>query len=254
MLVLKLTLVPLFIACVTLAGRRLGPGVAGLLGGLPIVAGPIVVFVAIEQGPQFGAVAATAAISGITALVVFGVAYCWASVWWSWPTALGCGLVAWLVAATGLAILPVSPQVVLPVAGLSLFLAPRVLPNDLPPSASIGSLDDLPYRMITGGLLTLAVTGVAASVGEVWSGLLAAFPIIGLVLAVFTHRAQGAHQIAQMYRGMVRGLYSFAAFFLTLAVLWPRVEFWSACVLAIGAGIVVQAIVQCFILPSKPLW
>jgi uncharacterized membrane protein (GlpM family) len=250
-LLLKLTLVPLFIAAVTLAGRRWGAGVAGLLGGFPVVAGPIVLFLALEQGPQFGALAATAAISAIAGLLVFAVAYCWASINWPWPAALGCALAAWLVAAAGLALLPALPQVALAVAGLALFLTPRLLPQSLPSSAVKGSLSDLPYRMITGGLLTLAVTGAAASLGEVWSGLLAVFPIIGLVLAVFTHRAQGPYQVAHMYRGMVRGLYSFAAFFLVLALLWPQVALWSACALAIGAGVVVQAVVQWFALPHK---
>ncbi len=88
MLFLKLTVVPLFIAVVTLAGRRWGAGVAGLLGGFPIVAGPIVVFVALEHGAQFGALAATAAISAVAGLLVFGIAYCWASIRWPWPAAL----------------------------------------------------------------------------------------------------------------------------------------------------------------------
>lgn len=47
MLLLKLTLVPLFIALVTLAGKRWGNRLAGILGGLPIVAGPIVVLLAL---------------------------------------------------------------------------------------------------------------------------------------------------------------------------------------------------------------
>jgi len=250
-IILKLTVVPLFIAGVTLAGRRWGTGVAGLLGGFPIVAGPIVVFIALDQGPQFGALTATAAISAIASLLVFGVAYCWASVRWAWPAALGCALSAWLIAAVGLAALPPLPQIALTVAGLSLVLAPRLLPHSLPSTTPRASLNDLPYRIITGGLLTLAVTGAAATLGEVWSGLLAVFPVIGLILAVFTHRAQGPQQVAHVYRGMVRGLYSFAAFFLALAVLWTRQEFWSVCAIAIGAGITIQVLVQFLVLPKK---
>ena len=252
-LILKLTVAPLFIAGVTLAGRRWGAGIAGLLGGFPIVAGPIVVFVALEQGPQFGAITAVASISAIASLLVFGVAYCWASVRWSWPISLGCALTAWLIAAIGLTKLPSLPQVSLAIAGLFLVMAPRLLPYRLPPSTSRGSLVDLPCRMIAGGLMTLAVTSAAATLGEVWSGLLAVFPIIGLILAVFIHRDQGSHQVAYMYRGMIRGLYSFAAFFLALAVLWPRIEFWSACAIGIGVGIAVQVLVQLLVLPRKEL-
>lgn len=240
MLILKLTVVPLFIAAVTLAGRRWGASVAGLLGGFPIIAGPIVIFIALEQGTQFGALAATAAISAVAGLLVFGIAYCWASIRWSWPVALICAIGAWFATATVLAVLPVSPVAALIVAGLSFVLTPRVLPPSKSVATTGGSLTDLPYRMITGALLTLGVTETAAVLGEVWSGLLAVFPIIGLVLSVFTHRALGPHQVTHLYRGMVQGLYSFAVFFLVLALLWPHVEFWTACAIAVGAGFVVQ--------------
>ena len=58
MLLLKLTIVPLFIALVTLAGKRWGTRLAGILGGLPVIAGPIVVILALEQGQAFGVQAA----------------------------------------------------------------------------------------------------------------------------------------------------------------------------------------------------
>lgn len=51
-LALKLTLVPLLIYLVTLAGRRWGPAVAGWLA-FPIVAGPTLLTLALEQGLPF---------------------------------------------------------------------------------------------------------------------------------------------------------------------------------------------------------
>src|SRR4051794_1227544 len=46
---LKLVLVPSLIAGATLAGRQWGAFVAGWLSALPLVAGPILFFIAIEQ-------------------------------------------------------------------------------------------------------------------------------------------------------------------------------------------------------------
>lgn len=244
MLALKLTIVPLFIAAITLAGRRWGVKLAGLLGGLPVVAGPIVVFVALEQGRQFGALSAIAAISAIAGLLAFGIAYSWASIRWSWPAALVFALAACAVVAALLSMLPPMPVVALGFAALTLVLTPRVLPITDAPSGSASKLNDLPYRMGTGALLTVGVTSAAASLGEAWSGILAVFPVIGVVLSVFTHRAQGAAYVAQIYRGMVRGLYSFAAFFLTLVVLLPRVDLWLGCLVAAGVALVVQAVAQ----------
>jgi len=62
--VIKLVLVPLLIAAITAAGERLGPRIAGALTGLPVVAGPIALFIALEQGPAFAARAAVATLAG----------------------------------------------------------------------------------------------------------------------------------------------------------------------------------------------
>ncbi|HEX5513355.1 MAG TPA: hypothetical protein VFY81_03100, partial [Gammaproteobacteria bacterium] len=137
MLILKLAIVPLFIAAVTMAGRRWGSRIAGLLGGFPVVTGPIVVFIALEQGQQFGALAALAAISGVAGLLAFGIAYSWASLRWPWQASLACGLVAWGSVAGLLAALPPLPQVALAAAGLALLATPWLLPNVVvPPAAS----------------------------------------------------------------------------------------------------------------------
>jgi hypothetical protein len=51
-LALKLSLVPLLIYLVTLAGRRWGPAVAGWLSAFPIVARPILFALTLEQGGE----------------------------------------------------------------------------------------------------------------------------------------------------------------------------------------------------------
>ena len=52
-LAFKLFLTPLLIVSVTLAGRRWGSAVSGLLIGLPLVSGPISFIIAFEHGLLF---------------------------------------------------------------------------------------------------------------------------------------------------------------------------------------------------------
>ena len=240
LLLLKLTLVPLVLAGVTLAGRRFGPGVAGRLAGLPVVAGPIVLLLAHEQGVSFGQAAATAALAAIAALLAFGVAYSHLARRWAWPIALTGALGAWLLAALALLGLPQTLLAALAAAVTALLLTPRLLPSaapTAPPQATAG--DDLPWRMLAGALLTLTVTGVAAVVGDAASGLLAAFPVLGSVLAVSTHRSRGAAAVTTLYRGMVRGLRAFAAFFGALALGLPQVGLVTAAAGALVAALLV---------------
>lgn len=244
MLLLKLTLVPFFIAAVTLAGRKWGLRAAGILGGLPVIAGPIILILTLEYGHTFAAVAATAAISAIASLLGFGVGYSWAGRRFSWPLALASGVVIWFAIASVLSQLPQHPWLAIFIAGMALLVTPSLLPPASAPAQPPPKLADMPFRMVAGAMLTLGVTGAASVVGGIWSGLLSVFPVIGLVMAVFTHRSQGADQVSLLVRGMVRGLYSFAAYFLVFSLTIVSLGLLKACLLSILAAAVVQALAQ----------
>jgi hypothetical protein len=70
------------------------------------------------------------------------------------------------------------------------------------------------------------------------SGLLVPFPLFTTVLAGFTHRFQGAQAVAPLLRGVVIGAFSFALFFLVIALLIERsgvlAAFTSATVAALA--------------------
>lgn len=74
-LVLKLTLAPTLVAAATRVARRLGHRAGGLVGGLPVVAAPIVLIYAVEQGEAFAREAAAATVLGLVSLVLFCLAY-----------------------------------------------------------------------------------------------------------------------------------------------------------------------------------
>jgi hypothetical protein len=63
----KLLLEPLCVVAVSLSGRRWGVAVAGILGGLPVVAGPILLVLTLVHGRQFGAEAAAGTLLGVGA-------------------------------------------------------------------------------------------------------------------------------------------------------------------------------------------
>jgi hypothetical protein len=75
LLAAKLLLSPLCVVAVSLAGRRWGVAVAGLLGGLPVVAGPILLVETLLHGHDFGADAAAGTLLGLAALTAFVVVY-----------------------------------------------------------------------------------------------------------------------------------------------------------------------------------
>jgi hypothetical protein len=241
----KFVLVPLLIGMITLAGARFGPRVAGVVTGLPVVAGPIAFVMALQQGAEFAARSATATLAGEASLAVFCVLYAATALrvpWWI-STAIG-----WTgFAASTLALDRLDPA--LPAAVVIALATPAVVTGltprpDVARTASIRvPAVEIVLRMAAGVALMLSVTGVAHLVGPRLSGLLTIFPIATTILAAFTHRAEGGASAVHLLRGLAVGLYSLSAFFLTLAFGLPRLGTTLGFAAAATAAFATQAIV-----------
>lgn len=241
MLTLKLFLVPSLIFAITLAGRRFGPAVAGWLSGFPIVSAPVLFFIAIEQGPEFAARAAAATLSAVPAALIFIMTYAWLA---TRANRLGCILGALLAYTAAVALLYASSPPVFvsaPVVYVAVWLAPGLFPRAPegapPPPFRSG---ELILRMSAGAALVLAVTYFAAELGPQMSGLLAMFPVLAIVLAVFSHRHAGAGFTIKLLRGMVLGFYAFTSFCLAVALLLPLLGVGRTFCVALAVAAVIQ--------------
>jgi len=245
LLVLKLMLVPAFLAALTLAARVWGPSVAGWLSALPVVAGPIVLLLALERGPVFAAQAAVASVAAIAASEAFNLAYGWSCRRVGWPLALLAGMAGWLCVALLLVRLPGSFAWAIGGACVAVVASQSGLPrvSGQVPAARVG-FADLMARMLAGALLTVAVTAASASMGAAWSGVLSVFPLLASVLAVSAQRAHGADFVALLMRGMVVGRVSFATFFAVVALLLPQYGVAASFACAAVMSIVVQGLTR----------
>lgn len=241
MLALKLLLVPAFLLLISLAGRRWGPAVAGWLAGLPVLTGPILFLLALENGRAFTAAAATVSLAAVSGAVAFIITYARVCARSSPLLSLLAGLCVWLCAALLLTRLPLNNYVALAIALLALVLAPKLFPRI---SAQVLSAAlpkwELPLRMLAGAAITLAVTTLAAAIGPSWSGMFAVFPVITIVLSMFSHRASGAAFTVILLRAMIWGLYALAFFCFALAVLLPQLGVTVSFLGAIAVAIAVQ--------------
>lgn len=222
-LLLKLVLVPMFLAAIAAAGARFGPRGAGIFAGLPVAGGPILFLLALEQGLVFGAEAAAAAMRALAGTVVFAAVYSWTARRFGAAVSVTAAFTAWFAAvAAGVALDPAVTGSFL--IGLAAVVAgPWLLPRVGTLPALTGSAwTGLPLRMLAGVVLTLAATGVATRVGPDWSGVAGLFPVISIVLAVSTHRRHGPDVAITLLRGLSAGLASILAFLLVLALILPE--------------------------------
>jgi hypothetical protein len=245
-LALKLFLVPSLIYAVTLAGRRWGPAVAGWLSAFPIVAGPILLTISLEQGAAFAATAAEGTLMAVLATVVFTLAYAWSSGRLGVAGAMPLALAAWALAVALLQ----AVRLPLPFAALAvvaaLIAAPRLFPAQVAPAVPAARRGgDLPWRMLAGALLVISVSTAAAQLGPRLSGFFAMFPVMGTVLVGFTHVQSGRYSAVQLLRGMILGYFAFAAFCVAIALLLRAqplaASFFCAFVFALTIQLLVKA-------------
>jgi len=222
-LVLKLLLVPSLLAAVTLVARRWGANVAGWLASFPIVAGPVLLVVTLEQGAVFGARAAGAAVAGIAPTMLFVVLYASLSVRFRWWQSVLMGYLGWAIAVALLARAPAGLGVSAAIGATGLALAMALVrPPSGPPQPQKPNRFELPARMLVGVLLTFVTSALAAAFGARLAGYAAIFPLVASVVASFSHALHGRDSAVRFLAGMCRGMWSVAAFALALALLLPR--------------------------------
>jgi hypothetical protein len=245
LLLLKLIVVPGLVAGVTVAGRRWGNRIGGLLTALPLVAGPTLCFYAFEQGPQFAARAAQGTLLGLVAVTAFAFVYAWSCLRTTWSVSL---LLAWSAFAGATTLLyHVSIGLVLSVTlvAVASLSAYRLLPRiQLAPKATAAWTWDLPFRMLAAAVLVWVLTSVAERLGPVVSGLLTPFPVATAIIAAFTHENEGPAAAIEFFRGFLLAENSFALFCVVLA----RTLSSSSLAAAVSAALISQLALQAIIL------
>lgn len=227
-LLLKVLLVPSLIALVTLAGRRWGQRLAGWLGGFPIVAGSVLLVLAIENGNGFAAEAAFAALVGLAPAMLFYLAYTRFATRVRWFVAASAALVCWVLVIGVLHLLQPSLWLGIVLGAGALWFVPRLMPVAVAGESPKPHPAELASRMVVGAAVTIFSSELGRRGGAQLTGYAALFPSIGLVVASFNHAQGGAAAATLFLRGMTRGMWSVASFCLTLMLVLPRASLGMA--------------------------
>jgi hypothetical protein len=242
LLALKLVITPVVITAVTLAARRFGPSIGGWLIGLPVTAGPVLFFLALQHGTRFADRVAVGFVAGVAAQAAFTIGYAFACRRGAgWPVALVAGSVSF--AAAGLAL--VLPQTELGPAALvslgALAFGLLYLPRTGAALAAKPPRHDLPLRVVLATTLLLLITTFAMQLGAGLSGLVTVYPLISTLVAVFAHRSDGPDAAVAVYRGLLVGLFALMGFAFTLALALTRMPLGAAYTIAIVLTLAIQA-------------
>ena len=243
LLLLKLALVPFAVWVASLAARRWGHAVSGYLGGLPMIGGPITLYLAIDHGPDFAARSALVTLAAVAGQAGHMLALSYAGRAMGALAGLLCGWMAYAAIATGVGTLALAPLTALAFAVAGLLLAWRLLPRPrtaatLPAVPAV----ELWLRLAAAFALAAGILSGAATLGPTLSGVLLSLPITGSIMPPFTLHLYGPDGLARLLRGFVTGLTGFTAFFLVVSLALAPLGIVAAFSLATLAALATVAV------------
>jgi hypothetical protein len=249
---LKIAVTPLLVAAVSLAARRWGPGIGGILMGLPWFTGPTLYLLILDRGTAFGVAASIGVLVGVVCIAAYILAYGSAARFAGWRWCLAAAVAAFfasawatsdpdLLARAGpgtlaqLAAAAAAGAASLVVA-LALLPRPRMaaLPQSLP-------WWDIPVRMAATAALVAVLMAGADALGPRLAGVLSTFPVIVTVVGSFTHHRWGRDAVWRTLRGITASLFGFILFFLVVGASLPTLGLAGSYALASALAVAVTA-------------
>ena len=201
------------------ATERAGPALGAMIATLPVSAGPVFVFLAIDHGALFVSEAARTSVASSAATAAFVGAHALAAQRLTMPASLGLATLAWFAAAFVLqlhdwtfvqACLLYTGVLGLAIRGLRRF----AVAIDAPPVPR--ARFDLALRALLVSAVVVATTFASHALGPAAAGILATYPVVFTCLVVILQPRCGGRFTASV---LVNGLKGLLGFGLALAVL-----------------------------------
>ncbi len=235
----KMAVTALFVSIATIIAERLGAIAGALVATLPVSAGPVYVFLALDHDAAFISASAAASLALNAATAIFLTVYVLIAQRHSLWLSVSVAFVVWLTIALALSAFHWSASrafvlnlVVFP----SCFFIVRPFSYIRMPTTTQAWYD----LVIRAGMVTMLVGVIVAlsfKIGAEGSGVLAVFPVIYASIMLILHRRIGGPATAAVLANAISGLAGFAVALLTLHLTAVPLGSALALVLALGVSV-----------------
>jgi hypothetical protein len=243
-LLLRIIIGPLGVLGGTVAQRRLGPAVGGLVIGLPLTSLPLLWLVALQRGGTFTGSMTNAILIGSISEGFVLWAYARLTVRYTPMVALLGALSVFAVSVTIIGMFRFSPVIAGLLTSAGLALALRWWPESSTDVVAQNVRSRLVLRVIAATVFTIVIVTMAGKFGALLSGLVDALPMTTLLMAFMTHQEQGPDATSQFIRGVLRGSFSWVISTVVLAIVLATGHVLLAFGLSLLTALLVQGAVQ----------
>jgi hypothetical protein len=211
-LIVRMAVTAAFVVIATVTAERAGPVVGGLVATLPLGAGPVYVFLALDHGAHFIAASALNSLGINSVNVVFALVYSLLAQKRSLSVSQPLALMVWVALAWGVHLVhwsvPLGVAVNVVVFATCITLSRPLRNVRIPPVRTYWT--DIAMRAGMVALLVGTTVTLSFHIGAAASGILAVFPIILISIQIILHRRVGGRPTAAVMANGIVGLIGFA--------------------------------------------
>ncbi len=170
---------------------------------------------------EFAAASAAGNLGGQASVCIFCLVYGLAALRFNWLISAAAGITAFFAAVFFLNQFDLSLTaafiIILAVVVVVFFLLPKSGGEIKDPVFPVW---DLPFACWA-AVFVFGITTFADVLGPQLSGLIAPFPVFGLIMSVFTHQQSGSGAALKLFRSYVTSSTGYACFFLIIGMMLP---------------------------------
>jgi hypothetical protein len=211
-LIIKMAVTAGFVVAATVTAERAGPLVGGLVATLPLGAGPVYVFLALDHDSHFIGDSAVASLAINAVNVFFALTYALLAQRRSVAVSLGVAFAVWVTLALSVRSLhwsfPAAAVLNVVVIGVCVVMARPLRHVRMPVFHAHWS--DLAMRAVLAATLVGVVVTFSFELGSLGSGILAVFPVILISIMYILHSRVGGKPAAAVLANAPLGLVGFA--------------------------------------------
>jgi hypothetical protein len=238
-LIVKMAVTAAFLLAATITAERAGPLVGGLVATLPISAGPVYIFLALDHDANFIAQSALGSLVTNAINVIFALTYALLAQKRTLSVSLAGAFATWigLFWASGAVVWTLASTVLLNIVmlGFALWLSAPLRHAPMPRAQT--RWYDLVLRAGMVAVLVGTVITLSFRIGPIASGNLAVFPIVLTSIMIILHHRVGGPATAAVMANAVIGLGGFGVAVVVLNLTADRLGSPTALTLALAVSL-----------------
>lgn len=193
---------------VTWLQARTSANAGGRFMGWPLVTGPIIFIIFLQEGADFAAKTAHGALLGQLSLIAFAWSYALVALRAPWYLAIASATVVFIGSVYLVSLIEIPLWLTFALLGTALYLVNRFWPKYQPITKPLSSPRwELWLRIALVIALVFTLSEFSQTLGPGLTGGFSTYPVIATIMGTFNHKRFGANAAIGLHHGLMQRLY-----------------------------------------------